>query len=393
MFRFIFFVFTILCFIKSASAVILVIPDEKDWNESERRSLFQTIEEYSILSGGLTPEIARSYVESNLTEKEFIQESISKKFPKKSLRIKDVPATLVDIATLHENFFTLYEREDDNLNDFLPTNQWSENTRMHIYFAISAMVLSTVDQEKSYEDALKVLFEGIAKKFQEDSSFVRLKNDLDSSVSLLKEGLEQEENALKSDSFVWFRGSKGEKVNDTEQVLNFPIDLSELSKSTKLTDFHTLSPEEQFKSMQSFSFGVSLLAGFAADSRACTYSYAIGGRHCYALQIPKKYFFTEPGNKLWLMPNVNPVLQVISGGERFHPRSIGRKVDGHSRFLFDPTLDYKKLALAMSNLLLNNTILIQYNCEIVTENSHGEIKKDLHTAYQKLHDALSSEKQ
>lgn len=60
---------------------------------------------------------------------------------------------------------------------------------------------------------------------------------------------------------------------------------------------------------------------------------------------------------------------------------------------FDPTLDYKKLALAMSNLLLNNTILIQYNCEIVTENSHGEIKKDLHTAYQKLHDALSSEKQ
>lgn len=393
MLRFLFVVFTILCFSKPTSAVILVVPGEEDWDESERHCLFRAIEEYSILPHGLTAEIAQSYFQSNLTEKEFVQETISSLFPKKSFRIEDVPATLVDIAALHENFLELYEREDDNLYNWLSTtSEWSENTRKAIYFGVSKMVLSAVDQENSYEEALKFLFQGIPKEFQKKSSFVRVKKDLNSQISLLKEGLRLEENGIKNDSFVWFRGTKGVKINDTEQVLDFPIDVSPLLASSNLAYFHTLSSKEQFGSMQSFSFGVSLLAGVMADLNACTYSVAIRVGDCYALQIPKKDFFSETGNALWLMPNVNPTLQVLSGGERFHPRSNGAKVDGPPRFYYNPQLDYKKLTFTMSDLLLNNTILIQYNREVVTENSHNEIKKDFHQAYQRLHDILNSEK-
>lgn len=390
MFRFLFVVFTMLCFTKAVSAVILVVPDENDWDESERHCLFRVIEEHSIFPCGLTSETAQSYLKSNLTEKEFVQENISRLFPKKSFRIEDVPATLVDIATLHENFFKLYERKDDNLGDWCHTRKWSENTRENIYFGVSKMVLSAVDQEKSHEEALKILFQGIPKKFQE-GSFVRVKKDLNSQISILKEGLRQEENALKKDSFVWFRGTKGVTINGIGQVLDFPIDLSSPSEHSKLECFHTRSPEEQFESMQSFSFGVSLLAGFF-DNGACAYCSAISGSNCYALQIPKKYFFSATGNELWRMPNVNSTLQVLSVGEHFHPRSNGNKVKGVPLFLFNSKLDYKKLTLAMSDLLLNNTTLIQYNREVVTENSHSEIKKDFHEAYQKLHDILNSEK-
>lgn len=385
MIRFFSFVSILTLFAQASSAVILAIPDEKDWDEPSRSQLFKMLEDHSIFLNKLDSEKARSYVESNLTEQEFIEQEISKQFPNKKVQIADVPATLVDMGALNEEFFMLYPRTDNNLQEWLGPIEWPEEQKVNFYFNVSKLVLSAVQNEGSYERALNALFSNIAPLHKGKFSFQHMKRDLDSQNSRVREALRLETEALQEDSFVWFRGIKGVDIKNYGMALDCPI------SQKSLKNFSSLTQKECFESMRSLSFGASLLAGITGDPKACAYSIAkTTSTKLYSLTLPKKSLLSEEWKGLWYKPNGHPALQALERGEFFHPRLNGGVVEGYPLFHFDDTLNYKDFTRLTSRLLLENSSLIVFEDSVVTPDSHLEEKAKFREVHQRLYDFFAA---
>ncbi|MBX9787238.1 MAG: hypothetical protein K2Y08_07875 [Alphaproteobacteria bacterium] len=350
--RFLPFLSLFMLFTHVTSGVILVVPDEKDWDESGRTHLFRMLEDHSILLNRLEPKKARSYVESNLSEKAFIQQEIFKQFPNKKVQIEDVPATLVDIAAFNKS---LNCGEDSYDYEELADRNILEKTKRDFYFHVSKLVTSVIKNQKSDEGALQALFEDVTPGFKKNYRFLDIKKDLNSQNSLVKQGLMLERKALEKDSFVWFRATRGVNIENYGLGLDCTINQKSLMK------FHSLDQKGVFDNMFSLSFGTSLLAGIYSDLSACAYMVAKGeDKFVYSLTLPKKSFLSEEWKGLWHMPKTHPAFQVFGSGERFHPRLNGSHLSGGFNYIFkyDNSIKYKDLTLLASRLLLENTTIV-----------------------------------
>lgn len=368
------FLLTVFFWVKSCFAVILVQPQEGEWQTVEKVSLFQLVENHTLILKDIDPTLAQQFVESGLSEKDFLSNKIAQNFPGKRFLIHDVPATMVDLVVLNRDLFKKVPADVFTHREY---NDWDLPQKAFFFFDVTNFVTVHLLDDQPLEDKLHFLLGGMVESVAQKSGGDLLRT---TKFDVLKEAVEREYQAIQNNQFIFFRGTNGVVINGL-RLIDCSVDTHNLQV------IHQIPTREFYCLMRAFSYGASLLGGFLRDPKACAFEYM--AKYCdygYSLALEKPYFFSPLGRKLWCMPRVHPVFQVLAEGEAFHPRTNGSILDGpnYTNIPYDKNWDYKALAIHMSELLHTRSNLLTRYKNLVTSDTHGQEKENLRQAHADL---------